>query len=233
VLTAYGAYGAFEEDTYNPLWPVLLDKGYVLAVAHVRGGGALGVPWQAAGQQKGKQKGVEDLLACAQALPQYLLDPPPSRLTAVAASAGGTILANALHQVPHLFDDVVLSNAFLDVYDTLCDSSLPLTKHEWDKFGNPLESEETAAMVQDYCPVQTAKDVHHVPRMLLMAAKQDKAVPYTHTTKYAEQICRHLSPQEAEKVVVWLEDDVGHDWGHKRLHVASLQAAFLLMANDE
>ena len=233
LLTAYGAYGENADLSYNPVWQPLLARGYVVAWAHIRGGGELGASWHAQGRRQHKVRGIQDYLACARALRQYLLDPVPTRLIAKAFSAGGVAVASAVNCEPHLFNDVVLTNAFLDVYNTMKNPHLALTKLEWDEYGNPLQDVEMDDLIKSYCPVQTALPVTQVPRMLLIAAKEDEAVPYQNTLAYAKNMRQNTHPDNADGVFVWLEDGVGHDLGYKLLHISSVELAFILSGESE
>mgnify|MGYP001804741896 CR=1 FL=1 len=101
----------------------------------------------------------------------------PTHLIAKAYSASGVSVAGAVNRDPSLFDDVILTNACLDVYATMCNSNLALTEHEKAKYGNPLLDERIADLIQSYCPTQTAFKGEGAPRMLLIGGLHDEAVP--------------------------------------------------------
>ena len=226
ILTAYGAYGQTADFSYNPAWQPLLNRGYVIAFAHIRGGGELGQTWYAQGRSIYKTNSVKDYLACARALRQHLQS-SPVRLIAKAFSAGGVAVASAVNREPELFDDVVLTNAFLDVHATMSNAELALTEHEWDEYGNPLEDQTIAALIRSYCPVQTAEGVKKVPRTLLISTLADEAVPYWNTMTYAEAL-RKNTEEGSGKVCVFVEGDVNHDLGAKLLHISCVEISFIL-----
>ena len=226
VLTAYGAYGRNVDMSCNPIWQTLLNKGYTIAWAHVREGGERGVVWHNQGRRANKLNSIEDYLACAKALDQSLLGTDrPVRLIAKAFSAGGVSIASAVNRDPNVFDTVVLTNAFLDVYATMRNPNLPLTEHEWDEYANPLESKEIDELIRSYCPVQTAvQATEWFPRTLLVAALQDSMVPYWNALVYAEALRRKSN----QKISVLIEDGVDHDLGEKIMHISAIEVAYIL-----
>jgi protease II len=259
ILIGYGAYGKSVDVSYNPGLQPLLDRGFVLAYAHVRGGGELGSQWhdQGRGPDK-KSRGIEDYLACAKAIQKYSFtgedsSPPPTgqghvqqqrrrpvHILAKAFSAGGVVVGGAVNREPQLFDTVILTNAFLNVYETLMDPTLSLTQHEWDEYGNPYQSTTTAAAIQSYCPVTSIpsatpehqlrrddvkKNVAPWPRVLLIAALNDTQVPfYNNTLAYGTK----LRQETLANVAIHILPDGGHDLDHNREHVAAIEACFMI-----
>jgi oligopeptidase B len=230
VLMAYGAYGQNLDLSFQPAYQALLNRGYALAFASVRGGGELGVTWHEKGRRHQKSCGIQDYLACAEALHQYLLA-KPVRLVAKAFSAGGVVVASAVNQQPQLFDTVVLTNAFLDVYASMNNPDLALTQHEWDEYGNPLEDDLVKEEMRTYCPVHTAPSAYKNPRTLLVGALQDEAVPYWNALVYAQAL-RH-GGSHSNNVSVLIEDGAGHDLAEKLLHVAAVETTFILHEPDK
>jgi hypothetical protein len=225
ILMAYGAYGQNLDLSFQPAYQTLLNRGYVLAFAAVRGGGELGVTWHEQGRRHQKVCGIHDYLACAEALHQNLLA-KPIRLIAKAFSAGGVVVASAVNLRPQLFDTVVLTNAFLDVYASMSNPDLALTQHEWDEYGNPLEDDQVQEeMLTMYCPVSSGSYTHKHPRTLLIGALQDQAVPYWNALVYAQAL---RMGSLSNNVSVLIEDGVGHDLGENLLHVAAVETAFIL-----
>lgn len=231
VLAAYGAYGQSVDMSYNPAWEPLLSRGYVIAFAHIRGGGELGARWHAQGRRLLKTRGVQDYLCCARALKQYLLGGNAVRLIAKAFSAGGVAVASAVNRQPDLFDDLVLSNAFLDVYQTMRNPSLALTEHEWDEYGNPALDKAVDDTIRSYCPVQTVPAGNDsFPRTLLLATLMDEVVPYWNALIYAKAL--RMAATSTRDIGVIIEADVGHDLGDKLIHFSSLEVAFILSEDD-
>jgi protease II len=270
ILMGYGAYGKSVDISYSPGLQPLLDRGYVLAYAHTRGGGELGTQWHDQGRgPHGKPRGIEDYLACAKAIKTYLFTEEesspsktsdttplsclpghghtqkqrrPARILAKTFSAGGVIVGGAVNSQPQLFDVVILTNAFVNVYETLMDPTLPLTQHEWDEYGNPYRSAAVAAAIQSYCPVASMpstitaieqqrerqdceKNIAPWPRFLLIAALNDTQVPfYKNTLVYGNK----LRKATRANVAIHIVPDGRHDLDHNREHAAAIEACFMI-----
>jgi oligopeptidase B len=226
VLMGYGAYGQSVNLAYDPTMRPLLDRGFVLAYAHTRGGGELGNSWHHGGRLYEKGRAVEDYLACAEALTGYLLD-KPVRLVAKAFSAGGVVVGAAVNRRPDLFCGVVLTNAFLDVEATMQNQSLHLTEHEWDEYGNPVEDSLAAESIAFYCPVLNVKDGDDaLPKFLLIGTLDDKEVPVWNPVIYGKKI-RQKTGGKAD-VLLYIEGQGGHQLIGTRSHVAALEGTFII-----
>lgn len=227
VLMGYGAYGHSMNLTFDPTLQPLLDRGFLLAYAHTRGGGELGKSWHHRGRLHGKSRAVEDYIACAEAITGYLLN-KPVRLVAKAFSAGGVIVGAAVNRRPDLFRAVALTNAFLDVQATLKNKSLHLTQHEWDEYGNPLEDERMAESIASYCPVVNANgdSASGLPSFLLIGTMDDKDVPVWNPIVFGKKL-RAQANGKAD-VLLYTEGQGGHQMLGTRSRVAALEAAFLL-----
>ena len=231
ILMGYGAYGESVNTSFDPALKPLLDRGYVLAYAHCRGGGDLGRQWHERGRRLEKLRGVEDYLACAQALHEDILEAHrPVQITARAFSAGGVIVGAALNQRPDLFRCAVLANAFLDVKATLENPRLHLTQHDWDEYGNPSADTQAARAISSYCPVTNVNPSTGIPRFLLIAQLDDKQVPFWNSLIYAKKV-RDKSPDSS--VLLHFATDGGHAWERDRVSMAALQATFVLQAETE
>ncbi len=144
LLTGYGAYGHNNEPRFHPEFVPLLERNWVIALAHVRyvstrsdlskrGGGELGTRWHHAGYQLNKHNSINDFIACT----EYIISKgysKPALLTAYGASAGGLMLGAAINKRPELYKSMVIKVPFVDVTTTMLDSSLPLTVHEYDEW---------------------------------------------------------------------------------------------------
>lgn len=263
ILTAYGSYGACLDLSYNPTWQPLLQRGVVLAFAHVRGGGELGQQWHAHGKKEHKPNAVHDFIACAQAIRTYLFSGNDDycedsrrrmvQITAKAFSAGGVVVASALNRRPDLFDAAILTNAFLDVHETLKCQELHLSQQDWEEFGNPHHDKDRA-IIESYCPVASLtsavrQDHGHDgdgPRILLISALDDALVPFRHSLVYGNKwrtlrILNHdnnrskehqrgFYRRHASDVSFHFEPVGGHqlEGGDIRTRVAAIEAVFAL-----
>jgi oligopeptidase B len=227
VLVGYGAYGEPMNLGCDPSWLPLLERGYVIAFAHTRGGGDLGKDWYHGGRRENKTKSIEDYEVCA----SYLKDRWGGKLTAKAFSAGGVLVGAAVNRQPSLFDNVVLINAFLDVYATLTNSELFLTPHEWDEYGNPLEDAEIDRLIKSYCPVSNMRTNESAPRTLVIGTVDDENVPYWNAAIFAKKLRDFVD--DKDKVFLHIEDGGKHQLGSRRLQVAALELAFILQDHNK
>jgi oligopeptidase B len=226
VLVGYGAYGEPMNLGFDPTWLPLLERGYVLAFAHSRGGGDLGKAWYHAGRREHKEKAIEDLEACG----NYLKSQWGGTLTCKAFSAGGVIVGAAMNRHPELFDKVVLTNAFLDVYTTMMNPGLFLTPHEWDEYGNPLEDSHIQELIQSYCPISNvASSTNSYSRVLLIGTVDDENVPFWNAAIFAKKLRDRM--ENEDRIFLHIEDSGGHHFRSRRLQVAALELAFIIQ-ND-
>ena len=144
-LYAYGAYGSSIDDEFSSTRLVLLDRGMVFAVAHVRGGGEMGRTWYTDGKLLNKHKTFDDFVDVG----RYFVDQgwtTPELLSSEGRSAGGLTMGAAINQAPDLFRAAILGVPFVDLIVTMMDASIPLTTAEWREWGNP--NEEVRNMTQ-------------------------------------------------------------------------------------
>lgn len=140
VLYVYGAYGISLEPVFDPDRLSLLDRGISFALAHVRGGGELGEAWHTAAKGPGRQRGVDDLLACADHLVAEGIA-RSGRIALMAESAGGFVAGAAITQAPERFRAASLDAPFVDARATLSDPEAPLSATDWDEWGDPRTAE--------------------------------------------------------------------------------------------
>ncbi|MDM5070568.1 prolyl oligopeptidase family serine peptidase [Aeromonas bestiarum] len=188
LLYGYGAYGTPMRPYYQPQVLSLLDRGFVYAIAHVRGGGMLGDDWYLAGRGRHKQHSMDDFLAVAEALAR---DPAidPARLFAMGGSAGGLLVAAALNQAPTRFAGAVLQVPFVDLLGTMSDPELPLTRQEYAEWGNPAIPADYAAMrrLSPYDNLHSAP----YPPVYVTAGLHDSQVPYWEPLKWVARLREH------------------------------------------
>ena len=149
LLYGYGAYEVSLDPFFSIARLSLLDRGFVYAIAHVRGGGELGRPWYEQGRLRHKRNTFTDFLACA----RTLLDGghvAPGRLIAEGGSAGGLLMGAVLNLGAGLFCGVHAAVPFVDALTTILNPELPLTVVEWDEWGDPLHDADAYAYLKSY-----------------------------------------------------------------------------------
>lgn len=186
LLYGYGSYGITIPASFSTGRLSLVDRGFVFAIAHVRGGMAKGYQWYLDGKGAKKQNTFSDFIAAGEAL---IAEGFTSRgkIIAMGGSAGGLLVGAAVNQAPDLFGGVVAAVPFVDVLNTMGDASLPLTPPEWPEWGNPIESAEAHDAIAAYSPYEnvTAQDY---PPMLITAGLSDPRVTYWEPTKWAAKL---------------------------------------------
>ncbi len=182
---AYGSYGAILPVTFSPSRLSLLDRGVVMAFAHIRGGGDLGKPWHDAGRMMNKMNTFTDFIACT----EYLVANKYGARDKIAiegGSAGGLLMGAVTNLRPDLFKVVVSHVPFVDVMNTMLDASLPLTVPEYEEWGNPNEKAAYDYMLQ-YSPYDNLKKGAY-PALLVKTSFNDSQVMYWEPAKYVAKL---------------------------------------------
>lgn len=185
ILKAYGAYGALTIPDFSAADAILLEQGYTIAYAHVRGESVLGPSWYQAGRGMQKKNSVEDYIACA----EYLIDKEyttPQKLIGYGNSAGGIVVGQAMNLKPYLFNSVILDHPYLDVINTMMNDSLPLTLDEYKEWGDP-NSKEVYDYILSYSPYQNITKQYY-PNVLLIASYLDYQTPAWQIAKFAARL---------------------------------------------
>ena len=180
MLYAYGSYGSTEDPNFSSSRISLLDRGFVYAIAHIRGGGDMGREWYDNGKLLKKKNTFEDFINCAEFLIKEKYT-SKEKLAISGGSAGGLLMGAVTNMRPDLFKSVVAHVPFVDVINTMMDPSLPLTVIEYDEWGNPNKPEFFDYM-KSYSPYDnvTAKEY---PNMLVTAGLNDPRVGYWEPAK--------------------------------------------------
>ncbi len=205
LLYGYGAYEQSIDATFRPSRLSLLDRGFVYAIAHVRGGGELGRPWYEQGRREHKRNTFTDFIACA----EYLVDhryTSPARLAAMGGSAGGFLMGAVMNLRPELFAAVVAEVPFVDVLTTMLDPELPLTITEWDEWGNPA-TPEAYAWIKGISPYDNVRAAAY-PAVLATTGMHDPRVQYWEPAKWVAKLRDHTT--SAKPVLLHTELDAGH-----------------------
>ncbi len=185
LLMGYGAYGVSLPAYFSSNRLSLLDRGFSVAIAHVRGGGELGKPWHDAGKMAGKPRSFTDFIAAAEHLIAGGFT-SPSRLAIEGGSAGGLLMGAVVNLRPDLFRAVIADVPFVDVVNTMRDPTLPLTVGEYEEWGNP-EVPEEYAVIRSYCPYSNACE-GELPAMLVKGSLHDSQVMYWEPAKYVARL---------------------------------------------
>lgn len=186
LLYGYGSYGVPMEAGFNSNRISLLDRGFVYAVAHIRGGSDMGEQWYHDGKLMKKKNTFTDFIACAEKLIEdgYTV---PDHLGIMGGSAGGLLMGAATNMRPDLFTAVVADVPFVDVMNTICDPTLPLTVGEYEEWGNPTEDREAYEYMKSYSPYDNVTPRKY-PNILAIAGFNDPRVSYWEPAKWVQKI---------------------------------------------
>jgi len=185
LLYGYGAYGISMDPTFSSDRLSLLDRGFVYAIAHIRGGADLGKPWHEDGRILKKRNTFNDFIACAEHLiaERYT---SANRLAIMGGSAGGLLMGAVTSMRPDLFAVVVAKVPFVDALNTMLDASLPLTVGEYEEWGNPNEK-QFYDYIKSYAPYENV-GAKEYPTMLITAGLNDPRVSYWEPAKWAAKL---------------------------------------------
>ena len=206
LLYAYGSYGASQDAAFSSSRISLLDRGFIWALASIRGGGELGEEWRQAGRMMNKMNTFTDFIASARHLVEENWT-SADRLVAEGGSAGGLLMGAVANLAPDAFAGIVASVPFVDNLTTILDPSLPLTVIEWDEWGNPLEDPEAYAYMKSYAPYENV-GAHPYPAILAVTSLHDTRVLYVEPAKWVARL-RATATGEAP-VLLKTEMHAGH-----------------------
>jgi oligopeptidase B len=226
LLYGYGAYGVSIDAAFASPRLSLLDRGFVFAIAHVRGGQELGRQWYEDGKLLNKKNTFTDFIACAEFLIREKFT-RPDRLFAMGRSAGGLLMGAVTNMRPDLFKGIVAEVPFVDVITTMLDPSIPLTTGEYDEWGDPNQREYYFYMLS-YSPYDNveAKDY---PNLLITGGLHDSQVQYWEPAKWASKL-RALKTDK-NRLLLKTNMDAGHGGASgrfRRHHETAFAYTFLL-----
>ncbi len=204
-LYGYGSYGISIDPGFSSTRLSLLDRGFLFAIAHIRGGGDLGRPWYEDGKFLTKKNTFYDFIAAA----EYLIREKwtsPEKLVIEGGSAGGMLMGAVANMRPELFCAVIAKVPFVDVVQTMLDQSLPLTVTEFDEWGNP-EDKEYFDYMRSYSPYDNVEKRRY-PYMLITGGLNDPRVQYWEPTKWAARLRDHN--ESGRPVLLKMEMGAGH-----------------------
>lgn len=209
----YGAYGMSMDPAFGASRISLLDRGFVFALIHVRGGGELGQQWYQQGKLENKVNTFNDFIDAAHALIKQGFG-QPGRLYAMGGSAGGLLMGAVINQEPALFHAVVAQVPFVDVLTTMSDPSLPLTEGEYEEWGNPAQP-DAYQRIKSYSPYDNVHAAAY-PNLLVTGGLFDSQVPYWEPAKWVARL-RTLN-QGSSVILLTTEMAAGHGGKSGRLN---------------
>ncbi|MFV0463522.1 MAG: S9 family peptidase, partial [Nostocoides sp.] len=208
LLYGYGSY-EIPSDPYFVVSRIsLLDRGFVFAIGHVRGGGELGRPWYEQGKELHKRNSFDDFVACA----SLLIDEgyvAPDRLAAEGGSAGGLLVGAAMNEAPELFRAVHAAVPFVDPVTTILNPELPLTVMEWEEWGNPLEDPQVYASMCSYSPYENIASREY-PAVLATTSLHDTRVEVTEPAKWIARLQTTVTNDPDRSILLRTEMAGGH-----------------------
>jgi oligopeptidase B len=206
-LYSYGSYGISIPLNFSSNRLALLDRGIVIALAHIRGGGDLGKPWHDAGKMMNKMNTFTDFISAAEHLIAEKYS-AKGNIVIEGGSAGGLLMGAVTNMRPDLWKAVISKVPFVDVMNTMLDATLPLTVGEYEEWGNPNKKEEYEYMKQ-YSPYDNLR-AHEYPTMLIKTSFNDSQVMYWEPAKYIAKL-RTLKPaSDKNKLLLKTNMAAGH-----------------------
>ncbi len=188
LLYAYGSYGVTMEPYFSTTRLTLLDRGFIFAIAHIRGGEDLGRQWYEDGKLLKKKNTFTDFIDCSQFLIQEKYT-SPAHLYAEGGSAGGLLMGAIINMAPELYHGVIAQVPFVDVVTTMLDDSIPLTTGEYDEWGNPNTKRYYDYMLS-YSPYDNVKEQVY-PNMFVSTGLHDSQVQYWEPAKWVAKLRTH------------------------------------------
>ena len=206
LLYGYGSYEIPIDPAFSLSRLNLLERGFVFAIAHVRGGGEMGRPWYEGGRLMHKTNTFTDFIACAERLIAGGWT-SPAALAIRGGSAGGLLMGAVANMRPDLFGAVVAEVPFVDVLTTMSDESLPLTVTEWEEWGNPRDDADAYAYMKSYSPYDNVRPAGYPP-MYVTAGLNDPRVGYWEPAKWVAKL--RATKTDGNPVVLRTEMGAGH-----------------------
>lgn len=231
LLYGYGSYGHTVDASFSSIRLSLLDRGFIYAIAHIRGGEYLGRDWYENGKMLKKKNTFYDFIDAAKFLIKENYT-SSNHLYAMGGSAGGLLMGVVINEEPELFNGIVAQVPFVDVVTTMLDESIPLTTGEYDEWGNPNDKEYYEYM-KSYSPYDNVTE-NSYPNMLVTTGLHDSQVQYWEPAKWVAKL-RDL--KKDNNVLIFKTDMTsGHGGASGRfesLKEEALEYAFLLMVDKK
>ncbi|WP_334164697.1 S9 family peptidase [Phenylobacterium sp.] len=232
LLYGYGSYGHAMEPSFSIRNLSLVDRGWIWATAHIRGGSDKGWAWFLDGRKEKKTNTFTDFIACA----EHLIDQGYGRKGKIAAyggSAGGMLMGAVANLRPDLWGAIIAAVPFVDVLNTMSDTTLPLTPPEWPEWGNPIEDPQAYDRIAGYSPYDQVS-AQAYPPILATGGLSDPRVTYWEPAKWVAKL-REFQAGEAP-ILMKINMEAGHGGASGRfdfLKEIALDYAFAIWAIDE
>ncbi len=223
---AYGSYGSTIDPSFSSIRLSLLDRGFVYAIAHIRGGEYLGRAWYEKGKLLSKLNTFHDFIDCSEHLIEQKYT-SNEHLYAYGGSAGGLLMGAVINMSPELYNGILAAVPFVDVVTTMLDDSIPLTTGEYDEWGNPNKADYYNYM-KSYSPYDNV-EAKSYPNMLVTTGLHDSQVQYWEPAKWVAKL-RELKT-DTNKLLLHTDMNSGHGGASGRfesLKEIALEYAFLL-----
>ena len=185
-LYGYGSYGISIPAGFYANHLSLVNRGFIYAIAHIRGGKEKGYAWYANGKMEKKTNTFKDFISAGEHLVSQSLT-QKGAIVAHGGSAGGMLMGAVANMAPDLFAGIIADVPFVDVLNTMLDDTLPLTPPEWPEWGNPIESQEAYERIKSYSPYENVK-AQNYPAMLVVAGLTDPRVTYWEPAKWVAKL---------------------------------------------
>ncbi len=230
LLYGYGSYGLSMESVFRSARLSLLDRGFIFAVAHIRGGQELGRWWYEEGKLLKKKNTFYDFMDCAQDLIKQKYT-SSDRLFAMGGSAGGLLMGVVANEAPQLFKGIIAAVPFVDIVTTMLDETIPLTTEEYDEWGNPNDKIYYEYMLS-YSPYDNVQPQNY-PAMLVTTGLHDSQVQYWEPAKWVAKL-REMKTDD-HLLLLWTDMNVGHGGASGRFEQhkeTAMEYAFLIYLLD-
>ena len=223
----YGSYGSTRNPSFSSIRLSLLDRGFVYAIAHIRGGEYLGRQWYEDGRMLNKKNTFKDFISCS----KYLIEnqyTSSKHLYAEGGSAGGLLMGAVMNMAPELYNGVISAVPFVDVITTMLDETIPLTTGEYDEWGNP-NNKEYYNYMKSYSPYDNVRETEY-PNTLVTTGFHDSQVQYWEPAKWVAKLRVY---NEGDNIILLHTNmDSGHSGSSGRfepLKEIAMEYAFLFM----
>lgn len=206
LIYAYGSYGYSTDPVFRNSVVSILDRGFIFALAHIRGGQEMGRRWYEDGRLMNKKNTFTDFVDVTGALQkQKLID--PKRTYARGGSAGGLLMGAVINMAPELYHGVVAAVPFVDVITTMSDETIPLTTGEWNEWGNPIKDKEAYDYMLSYSPYDQVTNQDY-PNLLITAGLHDSQVQYFEPAKWVARLRDRRT--DDNKLLLYTNMEAGH-----------------------
>jgi oligopeptidase B len=226
LLYGYGSYGITQNPAFSSVRLSLLDRGFIWALSHIRGGQEMGRHWYEDGKLLKKKNTFTDFIACAEFLVENDYT-SPEKMFAMGGSAGGLLVGAVVNMRPDLFKGILAAVPFVDVITTMLDTSIPLTTSEYDEWGNP-NNKEYYDYILSYSPYDNV-EAKEYPAMLITTGLHDSQVQYWEPAKWVAKL-REMK-KDNNPLLLHTLMTAGHGGASgrfERFKITALQYAFML-----